>query len=389
MKIEAKLIYEGTVTSPRGFTAGAASAGIKPEGVPDLGILYSDIPCAAAGLFTTNKIKAAPVILSQRHLEDSRTQAVVVNSGCANACTGVQGDSDALEMAQLTAVKLGIALEDVLVASTGVIGETLPLGKVRKGIETIALSSHGGHNLAEAILTTDTTTKEIAVDAGGIRIGGIAKGAGMIHPDMATMLCFLTTDAAVEADYLYKALQKAVDVSFNMISVDGDTSTNDMIVILANGMAGKPKQKDFEDALQGVCTYLAKCIVSDGEGSTRLIEATVEGAVSISDARIAARTIASSTLVKTAVHSGNPNWGRIIAAVGRCGVEVVESKIDLYLDNICVLKNGCSQPFDAKEVMTTDEVLIRVCLNLGKAEATAWGCDLSEEYVTINSEYTT
>ena len=389
MVFEAKLVHNGTVTTPRGFTAGAVSSGIKEGGLPDLGILYSEVPCAAAGVFTTNKIKAASVVLSQKNLGNGVAQAVVVNAGCANACTDERGDRDAAEMATLAANKLGIMPESVVVASTGVIGVTLPMDLVRRGIAEVGLSHSGGSDLAQGIMTTDSRTKEVAVDFGGIKIGGIAKGAGMIHPNMATMLSFITTDAEVGPEFLSNALKKAVDVSFNMISVDGDTSTNDMVIVLANGLAGKPKPDDFEAALQAVCTYLARCIASDGEGCTRLIEVKIEKAKTSEEARMAARTVASSTLVKTAMHSGQPNWGRIIAAIGRSGAQIVESKVDLYLDEVCVLKGGGCQSFKEANVICNDEVVIRVCLNLGKGEATAWGCDLSEEYVTINSEYVT
>jgi glutamate N-acetyltransferase/amino-acid N-acetyltransferase len=388
MDFEAKLVHNGTVTTPKGFLAGALCSGVKPDNQLDLGILYSEAPCVAAGVYTTIMIKAAPVIVSQKHLSDGKARAVVINAGCANACTGKQGDKDAAETAALTAKKLGLLPEDVVVASTGVIGETLPMESIRCGIADIELTHSGGGDLAQAIMTTDTRPKEVAIDIGGIKIGGIAKGAGMIHPNMATMLAFITTDAEVEPEFLSNALKKAVDASFNMISVDGDTSTNDMVVVLANGLAGKPKLDYFEAGLQAVCTYLARCITSDGEGCTRLIEVKIEKARTSEQARMAAKTVASSTLVKTAMHSGDPNWGRIVAAIGRSGAEIVESKVDLYLDEVCVLKGGHRQTFDEKDVIAADEVSIRVSLNLGKGEATAWGCDLSEEYVTINSEYT-
>jgi glutamate N-acetyltransferase/amino-acid N-acetyltransferase len=389
MDFEAKLVYNGTVTTPKGFTAGTICSGVKPDNQPDLGILYSEVPCVAAGVFTAIKIKAAPVFVSQENLQNKKAQAVVINAGCANACTGSQGDKDAAETATLVADKLGVAAEDVAVASTGVIGETLPMESLRRGIAEMVLTPNGGSDLARAIMTTDTRSKEVAFDIGGVKIGAIAKGAGMIHPNMATMLAFITTDAEVESEFLSNALKKAVDASFNMISVDGDTSTNDMVVVLANGLAGKPKPDEFEAGLQAVCTYLARCIASDGEGCTRLIEVRVEKAKNAEEARMAARTVASSTLVKTAMHGGAPNWGRIIAAISRSGAEIVESNVDLYLDEICVLKGGCYQSFDEKDVITADEVVIRVCLNLGDGQAAAWGCDLSEEYVTINSEYTT
>jgi len=405
MSAKTESIPSGSVTSPRGFHAGATYAGIKKEAddILDLGILFSEVPCVAAALFTTNRIKAAPVVLSQKRLQSGEAVAVVVNSGCANACTGKQGLADAAEMADLAAKGIGASPEDVLVASTGVIGVTLPMKLIRDGIERIVLSTDGGHDLAKAIMTTDTLPKETAVitrtGESEFTIGGVAKGSGMIHPELATMLCFLTTDAAVDVDFLKPALQKAVDASFNMVSIDGDNSPNDMVLIMANGMAGNrtiaqdsEQAKVFQQALDQVCVYLAKCIARDGEGAGKLIEVTVDGAPTIVEARLAARTIVSSPLVKAAVHGCDPNWGRIMAAVGRSGVEVIESKIDLYIGGICLLEAGQSLPFDRKEVtavLGSKEVPISLKLNLGTATATAWGCDLSEEYVTINSKYTT
>lgn len=403
MNPKCQSIPQGTVTSPQGFLAGATYAGIKTRGLLDLGILCSEVPCIAAGVFTTNKIKAAPVVLSQEKIAGRKAQAVLVNSGCANACTGEQGLADAVEMANLTAKKLGILPREVLVASTGVIGVPLPMERIRKSLEGILLSSQGGHQIVEAMMTTDTFPKEIAVSIrigkSKVIIGGVAKGAGMIYPDLATLLCFITTDAAIDSNLAQIALQKAVDNSFNMITVDTDTSPNDTVLLLANGLAGNRKlQADmaeaeiFQDALQEVCLYLAKCVARDGEGATKLIEVKVEGARTLKDARLAARTIASSPLVKAAIHGSDPNWGRIIAALGRSGAEITPSKIDLYLKDLCLLKAGFLMPFDqekAKDVLSNTEVVIRVCLNLGKESATAWGCDLSEEYVTINSEYMT
>jgi len=403
MEAEIEFIPEGTVTSPEGFQAGSICAGIKEKAGDklDLGILFSEVPCVAAAVFTTNKIKAAPVVLCQERLQDGSAVAVVVNSGCANACTGEQGLRDAVEMTSLTAEKVGVSPEDVLVASTGVIGEQLPMELIRAGIGQIVLSADGGRSLVKAMMTTDTVPKEVAVRFGdsGFTIGGVVKGSGMIHPDLATMLCFLTTDAAVELDFLRLALRKAVDISFNMVSIDGDTSTNDMVLVMANGLAGnKPISQDsrqagvFQQALDLVCIYLAKSMARDGEGADKFIEVTVNGARSIAEARQAARTIVGSSLVKTAVYGSDPNWGRIVAAVGRSGVEVVESKIDLYLGDICVLKEGRPLPFDkesAVRVLKESEVSIDLRLNLGIATATAWGCDLTTDYVIINSEYTT
>lgn len=405
--VEAKVefIASGSVTSPRGFYAGATYAGInrKAKYGLDLGILFSEAPCVATALFTTNRIKAAPLVLCQQRLQSGRALAVVVNSGCANACTGEQGLADAAEMAKLTAESIGISPEDVLVASTGVIGLPLPMELIRAGIGRIALSREGGHELARAMMTTDTSPKEVAVavrvgDSQFI-IGGVAKGSGMIHPDLATLLCFLTTDAAIDIAFLKLALLKAVALSFNMVSIDGDTSPNDMVLVMANGLAGNEpilpetsQASAFQQALNQVCIYLAKSIARDGEGASKLIEVTVSGASSVAEARLAARAVVSSPLVKAAVHGSDPNWGRIIAAVGRSGVKVVESKLDLYLGNICVVKEGRPLPFDKEsviEVLRRSEVSIGLNLNLGTASATAWGCDLSEEYVTINSQYTT
>jgi glutamate N-acetyltransferase/amino-acid N-acetyltransferase len=395
-----KAIASGTVTSPQGFLAGAVKAGIKSQKKLDLAILCSEKPCVAAGVFTTTAIKAVPVILSQKHLKDKKAQAIVVNSGCANACTGDSGMADAVEMARSVAEKVGLSVEDVLVASTGVIGVSLPMDRVRAGIRNVARTKEGGHELASAMMTTDTFPKETAISVesklGRFTLGGVAKGAGMIHPDMATLLCFLTTDAAVDVRFLQSALQKAVDVSFNMITIDGDTSPSDTVVILANGLAGTETINSrsgelFQKALDEVCLYLAKCVARDGEGATKLIEVAVEGAVNEAQARLAARTIASSLLFKAAIHGNDPNWGRIVAALGRSGAKVNERKLDVYLNDVCVMKQGSPVPFDRQEVSTglaSKEVSVRLYLNLGQGKAVAWGCDLSEEYVTINSAYT-
>jgi len=405
MEAKIEFIASGSITSPQGFHAGATYAGIKKraKGSLDLGILFSEAPCVAIALFTTNRIKAAPVVLCQQQLKLGRALAVVVNSGCANAFTGEQGLADTAEMAELTANGIGISPEEVLVASTGVIGQRLPMKLIRAGIDQVVLSRDGGHELARAMMTTDTVPKETAVaakvDGSRFIIGGVAKGSGMIHPDLATMLCFLTTDAAVDIDFLRLALRKAVALSFNMVSIDGDTSPNDMVLIMANGLAGNEsipqdsRQADaFQQALDQICIYLTKCIARDGEGASKLIEVTVSGAASAAEARLAARTVVSSPLVKAAIHGNDPNWGRIMAAIGRSGVEVMESKIELYLGNICLARAGHQLPFDKEEVvrvLRSPEVPISLQLNLGTATATAWGCDLSEEYVTINSQYMT
>jgi glutamate N-acetyltransferase/amino-acid N-acetyltransferase len=400
-----EVISQGTVTSPRGFVAGATYVGLKTRGenLLDLGILYSQVPCGAAGIFTTNRVKAAPVTVSQLHLANGQPRAIVVNSGCANACTGQEGYDNAMEMAHLTAHKLGLRPVDVLVASTGVIGVQLPMDKIRQRLPLIAESTNGGHELARAIVTTDTYIKEIAVsfqvDGCTVTIGGIAKGARMIHPDLATLLSFLTTDAAVEPQFLMTALREAADASFNMATIDGDTSTNDSLILFANGLAGNnpiqaatPAAAVFVGALTEVCVHLAKLVARDGEGATKLIEVLVTGAESLQDARIGARTIASSMLVKSAVHGNDPNWGRILAALGRSGAAMREGLTDVFIGETALMRGGTPQVFDhqaAVALLSRETVQLKVDLHLGPYQATAWGCDLSEEYVTFNSDYTT
>ncbi|MCX6002766.1 MAG: bifunctional glutamate N-acetyltransferase/amino-acid acetyltransferase ArgJ [Chloroflexi bacterium] len=401
MKENIEEIKQGTITSPQGFLAGAVEAAVKYKGRLDLGVLYSEEPCTSAAVFTANKVKAAPILLSMKNIGKGRVRAVVVNSGCANACTGDKGLKDATDMADLTAAKLGIRPSTVIVASTGVIGTGLPMERIKAGIEKADLSRNGGHRLARAIMTTDTRPKEIAVRAvdstGHYTIGGIAKGAGMIHPNMATLLGFLATDAKVEAGFLQKALAAAVETSFNMITIDGDTSTNDMVSIMANGAASnelitEKNGRVFQQALEYVCRFLACSIAADGEGATKLIEVSVEGAKNIAEARKIARTIAGSALVKSAIHGNDPNWGRIVAALGRSGTAMDEKKLDVFLQGEMVMQAGSPLPFKKDKLsrrLKTDKVTISVCLNIGKGNASAWGCDLSQEYVTINSDYTT
>ncbi len=405
MKAQFKAVPGGTVTSPEGFFAGAVSAGINKQaaGKLDLAVLFSETPCAAAGMFTTSKLKSAPVQLTRQRLERGEAGAVVVNSGCANAFTGGHGLADAAEVASLVAEGIGIDPEGVLVASTGVIGVPLPMKRIRPAVEQIIMSRDGGHDLAKAMMTTDTLPKETAVSVkiggSGFTVGGAAKGSGMIHPDMATLLCFLTTDAPVERNFLGEVLKEAVDLSFNMVSVDGDTSPSDTVLLLANGMAGgepitaKSEQAEaFRQALGQVCVYLARLIAADGEGATRLIEVIINGAADLSQARRAARAVVSSALVKAAVHGADPNWGRVVAAVGRSGADMDEYKIDLYLGDVQVIKEGRVLSAGKRAVnnlLKGKEIDLRVNLNLGEGGATAWGCDLSEEYVAINSEYMT
>ncbi|UCB43949.1 MAG: bifunctional glutamate N-acetyltransferase/amino-acid acetyltransferase ArgJ [Dehalococcoidales bacterium] len=405
METKIDTVNDGTATSPQGFHAGATAAEIKQGSgdKQDLGILFSQEPCVTAGLFTTNRIKSAPVLLCQERLKKGRAVAVVVNSGCANASTGKQGLADAAEMATLTAKALGIDTEEVLVASTGVIGQRLPMERIRDGLNHVSLSDNGGQDLARAMMTTDTVPKEtaVAVSAEGLRftIGGVAKGSGMIHPNLGTLLCFLTTDAAVEPHFLQEALHRSADVSFNMVSIDGDTSPSDTLLLLANGMAGNPPISSgsqaaelFQQALNRVCIHLAKAVARDGEGATKLLEVAVNGAASKADAALAARTIVSSPLWKAAVYGRDPNWGRVVAALGRSGAEVIENSLDLHIGDVLVLKCGIPQSYDEAgvvRVLEKDEVPVTLNLNLGTASATAWGCDLTEKYVTINSQYTT
>jgi glutamate N-acetyltransferase/amino-acid N-acetyltransferase len=397
-------IEGGTVTSPRGFKAGAVTAGIKKNRTkPDLGILCSEKPCTAAGMFTTSKIRAAAVIVSEENLKEGRASVIVVNSGCANAYNGEKGIIDAKEMISLAAAHTGIPESNVLVASTGVTGQLLPMDRIREGIKKIPLSADGGHDLARAIMTTDTVPKETAVTGrngtAAYTIGGIAKGSGMIHPNMATMFCFLTTDAPVETGFLKAALKKAVDMSFNMISVDGDMSPSDTVVIMANGaaggetiQAGSRVAREFRRKLNAVCIRLATALARDGEGATKLIISNVTGARNLKEARKVARAVVMSSLIKTAVHGGDPNWGRIVAAVAQSGIDVGLSDIDMSIGAVAVLKAGRPLPFDEKDVigvLRQADVPVSIHLNMGNGSATAWGCDMSEEYVGINSEYMT
>lgn len=399
-------IIEGSITAPQGFLAQGVEAMIKKADKKDVAIIYSKHKCTAAGVFTTNKVRAACIDINRSHLEDGQAQAIVVNSGNANACTGKQGWDDTLAMARITADLLPISLRDTLVASTGVIGVAMPMDRIAKGIQAAAasLSEAGGTNAAQAIMTTDLTHKEIAVELniGGkvVRIGAIAKGSGMIHPNMATMLGFVTTDAVISSKCLDEMLRDSCDRSFNMISVDRDTSTNDMLLILANGLAGNPmiddaQSKDyqiFKDALDYVNISLAKMIARDGEGATRLIEVEVLNADSYDTARVIARSITSSNLTKAAVFGEDANWGRIMAAAGYSGAEFEPERVDIYLGAEKMAENGMGLSFDedrARQELKKETVLIKVDLKSGNHQATAWGCDLTYDYVRINASYRT
>ena len=401
---QAKFIEGGSVTSPAGFSAGAVYAGIKTagEGKLDVALLASDRPCVAAAMFTRSAVKGAPVIVSHEHVADGRAQAIVVNAGISNVAMGATGMANAREMCDLAAAKLGIAAADVLVGSTGVIGQPLPMEKIRDGIGRIALSADGGAEFARAIITTDTHPKTAAVRfaANGRQytMGAAAKGSGMIHPDMATMFCFLTTDAPVERAFLSHALTSAVDDSLNMISVDNDTSTSDTTAILANGAgggepidAGHPDASAFAGALRDVCVVMARMLARDGEGAEKLIEIAVEGAATLADARAAARTVSASPLVKAAVHGNDPNWGRILMAVGRSGARIDLDRARIWLGGVQVFEGGPVKYDEgaAADALRGEEVLLRLDLGCGGESATAWGCDLTPEYVHINSDYTT
>ncbi len=392
-----------SVCAPVGFRAAGVPAGIKPSGDPDVALLVSDAPATAAGVFTTNQVVAAPVLVSREHLRGGRARAIVVNAGNANACTGDQGIADARRMAAVAAGTLDLSPEEVLVASTGVIGQRLPMDRVEAGIRAAALElSDEAAPAARAIMTTDTRPKEVAVEVrlngSRVRIGGIAKGVGMIGPRMATLLAFLTTDAAVTPDILQATLNAAVERSFNCITVDGDMSTNDSVLLLANGRSGVPlgpgtaALAGFEEALLHVCTRLAKELARDGEGATKLVEIEVSGARTPSEARVVAMTIGNSLLVKTALFGNDPNWGRILAAAGRSGIDIDPARVRLEVAGFRLMAEGNPLPFDreaASHALAAAEV--RVCLHLGqgRASATVWTCDLSYDYVRINAEYTT
>ena len=390
------------VTFAHGFRAGAAKAGVKhgrPERL-DVALIVSERPCAAAAVFTTNQVIAAPCVVTRRHVERGPLRAIVVNSGNANACTGEQGERDAVAMAEAAASVVSCSPYEVAVASTGVIGFKLPVERIAAVLPGIALTESGWDDTSRAMMTTDTRPKvaerELNLTAGTVRIGGVAKGSGMIHPNMATLLAFVTTDAAVEPGDLRRIVSRAADTTFNAISVDGDTSTNDTLLVLANGASGvTPKGEDlavFEEGVRAVCADLARMIVADGEGATKVFEVHVRGAATPADARLAARTITNSNLVRTAIHGGDPNWGRVLAAAGRSGARVDDRKASVRIGDLFVYRSGAPlvvADADVRALFAADAVEIEVTLGLGDGEATAWGCDMSAEYVRINAEYMT
>ncbi|MBN2027480.1 MAG: bifunctional glutamate N-acetyltransferase/amino-acid acetyltransferase ArgJ [Actinobacteria bacterium] len=386
----------GGVCAPRGFKAAAAACGLKASGDLDLCILAADARCAAAATFTTNAFHAAPVALTREHIEeDGFLQAVVVNSGNANAWTGERGMLDARDMASLAAGSMGIDNRDVAVASTGVIGRYLDMDKVAGGIAEAAAKMHaeGGSDAAAAIMTTDTVPKEIALECGGFTVGGMAKGAGMIKPDMATMLAFITTDAEVDHAGFGRALRSAVDRTFNRITIDGCTSTNDMVLAMASGASGvKAEAEELEDALHKACSHLARAIVEDGEGATKFIAVRMHEACSEVEAKHAAVTVAESALVKTAFFGGDPNWGRVVQAVGQAVKDADPGKMRVKICGITVAEAGEVSEVDMEklaEAMTGKALDLDVFLGRGDASVEVWTCDFSYDYVKINAEYHT
>ncbi len=386
-----------------GFVAGGAKAGIKPSGNLDISGVFSEAgECSVAGVFTTNVIKAASIRYNRAVVGRGRAQAIVCNSGNANACTGAEGFDDTMRMASLMASKVGIASDIVLVCSTGVIGQRLPMANVERGINALTLSRDGGPVAAEAIITTDAFPKYAAVEidspAGSIRIGGMCKGAGMIHPNMATMLAFIATDAVIETRLLTGILGPAVDESFNMISVDGDSSTNDTVLLLANGASGvaiEPDSeglRDFERAFRALSIHLAREIVRGGEGVSKVFSVEVKNASSLAQARTIARSVTSSNLFKAAVHGSDPNWGRILCAAGYSGANFDPDRTDVWIGPTRVFSGGIPQEFsesEASDYLGGAESEIVIDLHAGSERGVGWGCDLSKEYVEINADYTT
>ncbi len=406
-------IIEGGIIAPEGFYGTAVKAGIKYQHKYDLAVVVSEVPAAAAGMFTRNVVKAHPLVLTEKHLAAGIAQAVVVNSGNANACMGETGDHAAMQMATVTAHELGIPVEHVVVSSTGVIGQELPLDKVIPGIrqavqtaedvrKSMCTETQNDHaeRAALAIMTTDTAMKTLAMEmpagSGTVKLGIMAKGSGMIHPNMGTMLCFITTDAKVEPAVLKKILQDAVDESFNMITVDGDTSTNDMVVIMANAMSEVEFSDDelsaFASMVKASCIEMAKAIARDGEGASKFITVNVTGAGTLADARLIARSVCSSNLVKSAIYGEDANWGRILAAAGYSGAAFTPAKADIYLNGLQVASQGRGLSFcedEAAALLQNNEITITINLADGAQAATGWGCDLTHKYIDINADYRT
>ncbi|MCY3550581.1 MAG: bifunctional glutamate N-acetyltransferase/amino-acid acetyltransferase ArgJ [Candidatus Poribacteria bacterium] len=397
---------DGGITAVSGIRASGIHAGIKAADAKDVALIVTDTPATTAGVFTKNSVTAAPVLVCREHLSDGHAQAVIVNSGNANACTGEVGMANARRMAAATAEQLGIDANLVLVSSTGVIGQQLPMDKIESGIQAAAsaLSTEGGADAAEAIMTTDTHPKSVAVavevDGVPVKIGGIAKGSGMIAPNMATMLSYLTTDVRISAEMLQTALNRVVDDTYNLLTVDTDRSTNDTVLILATGVADNANivatdGEDYEafcEGLQFVCTELVKMLARDGEGATKLVEVIVKHAKNRSDAESAARAVAESPLVKTAVFANDANWGRIMMAIGKSGAEFDPYQVDVYLADYRLVENGMDAGYDedkATALFAQDPVRITIDLRAGDTEITMWTCDYSYDYIRINADYRT
>jgi glutamate N-acetyltransferase/amino-acid N-acetyltransferase len=396
----------GGVTAVPGILAAGVTGGIKPSGKKDLALIYSSSPARVAAVFTTNQVKGASVLVSMDHARRGTAQAIVVSSGCANVCTGEQGLQDAREITRLVGELLRIPAQQVLIGATGVIGVPLPMDKIRAALPKLvkALSPQGGRAAAEAIMTTDTRPKEAAlrteVNGRPVTLGGIAKGVGMIEPHMATMFCFLTTDAVVTAGALQTALRRGVDRSFNRITVDGDQSTSDTVAVLANGLAenaplepGGRGFRQFAQALEAIMSRLAQMLVADGEGATKLVSVVVRGAASRRDALLAARSVANSPLVKAALNGQDPNWGRIMMALGKSPARVDQDKVGIAFADEPLVERGVRKEgarLDRiREIMGEPTYAITIDLGLGRGEERVWTCDLSEEYVRINAKYTT
>ena len=393
------------VTFPKGFKAAGVKAGIKKSGNLDLALIYTEKEAAVAGVFTKNAVAAAPVIVSREVVKGGKAHAIVANAGCANACTGETGLANARKMAALAAAEVGCAPDEVLVGSTGIIGVNLPMDQLEAGIKAAAaeLSEDGSKNAGNAIITTDTYSKacscEVEIGGQAVRFGAIAKGSGMIQPNMATMLCYITTDANISSQLMQKALSEIVEVSFNMISVDGDMSTNDTVLVLANGASGaaeitdgSPEYEKFYATLKEICQELSKRIAADGEGATKFLTINVSGTKTFEDAKTVAMSIAKSPLVKTAFFGEDPNWGRVICAVGYAGIPMVPEKTVIKFGGVPVYANGLGAEFnedDIHKVMAEHDIVIDVEMGMGDAQATVWSCDFSYEYVKINGEYHT
>ena len=393
------------VTFPKGFKAAGVKAGIKKSGNLDLALIYTEKEAAVAGVFTKNAVAAAPVIVSREVVKGGKAHAIVANAGCANACTGETGLANARKMAALAAAEVGCAPDEVLVGSTGIIGVNLPMDKLEAGIKAAAaeLSEDGSKNAGNAIITTDTYSKacscEVEIGGQAVRFGAIAKGSGMIQPNMATMLCYITTDANISSQLMQKALSEIVEVSFNMISVDGDMSTNDTVLVLANGASGaaeitdgSPEYDKFYATLKEICQELSKRIAADGEGATKFLTINVSGTKTFEDAKTVAMSIAKSPLVKTAFFGEDPNWGRVICAVGYAGIPMVPEKTVIKFGGVPVYANGLGAEFnedDIHKVMAEHDIVIDVEMGMGDAKATVCSCYFSYEYVKINGEYHT